>query len=72
MRANKPHEAEHAARLALQTHPENAWGLYALLESLLKQNGTSAELSELQTRLEAAWAHADRTIKCPCPIFVIW
>ena len=72
MRANKPQQAEAAARQALADHPNNAWGLYALLESLLKQNGTAQELTGLQRQLEDAWLQADQTIRCPCPIFVIW
>ena len=72
MRANKPQEAEAAARIALQQHPGNAWGLFALIEGLMKQNGTADELSSLQTQLSTAWEFADHPIRCPCPIFVIW
>ena len=71
MRANKPKEAEQAAGQALQQHPENPWGLYALLEALLKQNGTASEILDIQQRLQHAWRNADQPIRCPCPIFVI-
>ncbi|KAK9793232.1 hypothetical protein WJX73_009381 [Symbiochloris irregularis] len=72
MRAHKPQQAEQAAREVLELHPDNPWGLYALLESLLKQNGTSTESGEVHARLKHAWRGADEPITCPCPIFVIW
>lgn len=71
-RANKPEEAEVVSRQALTLYPDNAWGLYALLESLKNQHKDTDEIRQVQAQLDQAWHWADRPIKCPCPIFVVW
>ena len=60
------------SRQALSLYPNNPWGLYALLESLKKQDRGAAEVQQVQMQLDEAWQWADRPINCPCPIFVIW
>ena len=43
-RTESPAEAEVISRQALSLYPNNPWGLYALLESLKKQNRGAAEV----------------------------
>ena len=71
-RAENPTEAEVVSLEALRRHPNNPWGQYALLESLKKQNRSAAEMQQLQKQLDESWQWADRPIKCPCPMFVVW
>ncbi|DBA83504.1 TPA: hypothetical protein ACH3X2_006432 [Trebouxia sp. C0005] len=71
-RTESPAEAEVISRQALGLYPNNPWGLYALLESLKRQDRGAAEVQQVQMQLDEAWKWADRPMKCPCPIFVIW
>ena len=71
-RTENPKEAEVFSQEALRRHPNNPWGQYALLESLKKQNRSAAEQQQVQRQLDESWQWADRPIKCPCPIFVVW
>lgn len=50
-------EAEAVYREDLRQYPENGWSLFGLWQSLEAQG--ASEASQVQTRFEAAWTHAD-------------
>ncbi|KAL0032084.1 hypothetical protein WJX77_004214 [Trebouxia sp. C0004] len=50
-RTESPAEAEVISRQALSLYPNNPWGLYALLESLKKQDRGAAEVQQLKPSL---------------------
>jgi tetratricopeptide (TPR) repeat protein len=58
-------EAEEVYRADLTRHPDNAWSLLGLQQSLQKQ-GKAQESQALAQRVEQAWARADVSPPASC------
>ncbi|NRB53129.1 MAG: hypothetical protein HRU41_36070 [Saprospiraceae bacterium] len=58
LKAEKYAAAEATYRKDLEIFPETGWALHGLYQSLEKQ-GKTTEAKAVQTRFQAAWAHAD-------------
>jgi len=58
-------EAEVVYRADLARHPNNAWSLLGLKQSLQNQ-GKQSEADELETKVKQAWARADVTPVASC------
>lgn len=61
----KAQEAEATYRTDLNRHPQNAWSLLGLMQSLEKQ-GKHAEAMELSSKVKTAWARADVVPQASC------
>jgi len=65
MAAGQPAEAEAVYRADLVRHPNNAWSLLGLKQSLEKQ-GKTAAAKALAPKVEAAWARSDVKPRASC------
>ena len=59
--AGQAPKAEAVYRADLRRNPENGWALYGLLQALDAQ-GKKADSTQVRTRFDKAWAHADITL----------